>query len=120
MHELSIASALFEQVKHHTPPGTVVRSVKLRIGPMQGIEPDSLRFGWEAVCQEQGTPVPRLELECLPWRLTCPDCSRSWESPELYVACACGCATPIPNGGSELQLLSIDVDESSTPEAPTK
>jgi hydrogenase nickel incorporation protein HypA/HybF len=120
MHELSIASALFEQVKSHTPSGTVVRSVKLRIGPMQGIEPDSLRFGWEAVCQEQGVKTPQLDLECLLWRLTCPDCSRRWESPELYVACACGCATPVPEGGSELQLLSIDVEECSTEEVPTR
>ena len=67
MHELSIATSLYEQVKRHTPPGATVTSIRLRIGPMQGIEPDSLRFGWEAVCQEENANVPELMLEMLPW-----------------------------------------------------
>jgi hydrogenase nickel incorporation protein HypA/HybF len=112
MHELSIASALIEQVKRHTPAGATVRIVRLRIGPMQGIEPDSLRFGWEAVCREQNLAVPELQLEMLKWQLTCPECARSWQSDELYVACECGCATPLPSGGgADLQLMSIEVDQ---------
>jgi hydrogenase nickel incorporation protein HypA/HybF len=113
MHELSIATSLYEQVKRHTPPGARVTSLRLRIGPMQGIEPDSLRFGWEAVWKEDhpadSAPVPDLLLEMVPWHLTCPQCQRTWDSPELYVACQCGCATPAVTGGSELQLLSIEV-----------
>ena len=111
MHELSIATSLYEQVKRHTPPGATVTSIRLRVGPMQGIEPDSLRFGWEAVCQEENANVPELMLEMLPWRLFCPQCSRKWESQELYVVCQCGCATPQVEGGSELQLISIEVEE---------
>src|SRR4051812_47503956 len=97
MHELSIASALFDQVQRHVPPGSIVTSVRLRIGPMQAIEPDSLRMGWEAVCLDQNAKVPELQLEMLKWRLSCPDCGRSWESDELYAACECGCATPNPD-----------------------
>lgn len=115
MHELSIATSLYEQVKRHTPPKARVNSLRLRIGPMQGIEPDSLRFGWEAVWKEDhptnSAPVPELVLEMLPWQLTCPQCARKWESAELYVACECGCATPAVDGGSELQLVSIEVEE---------
>lgn len=113
MHELSIAASLYEQVQRHTPPGARVCNLRLRIGPMQGIEPDSLRFGWEAVWKEDQptVPVPELVLELLPWRLSCPQCSRKWESAELYVACECGCATPSPEGGSELQLISIEVQD---------
>jgi hydrogenase nickel incorporation protein HypA/HybF len=115
MHELSIATSLFEQVQRHTPPATRVSSLRVRIGPMQGIEPDSLRFGWEVVWKQGqadgSAPVPELALELLPWRLTCPQCSRKWESAELYVACECGCATPAVEGGSELQLVSIEVQD---------
>ena len=121
MHELSIAVSLHEQIKRHTPADTVVRTARLRIGPMQAIEPDSLRMGWEATWQQDGltsptsppAPTPELVLELLPWRLTCPECGRSWESPELYVVCQCGCATPNPEGGAELQLVSITVDPKS-------
>src|SRR5450759_4558525 len=115
MHELSIATSLFEQVQRHTPPAARVSSLRIRIGPMQGIEPDSLRFGWEVVWKQEhadgSLSVPELLLEMLPWRLSCPQCSRKWESAELYVACECGCATPAVEGGSELQLVSIEVED---------
>lgn len=110
MHELSIASSLYAQVKRHTPPGAVVRQVKVLIGPMQGIEPDSLQLGWEATCREDHITPPQLLLELPGWKLACPQCQRRWESPELYVACTCGCATPKVEGGAELQLISIEVE----------
>lgn len=111
MHELSIATMLFEQVKRHTPPGARVLGAKVLIGPMQGIEPESLRFGWDVVWREDGSEVPQLTLDLPGWRLKCGECGRQWESPELYVACECGSATPQAIGGSELQLVSIEVTE---------
>lgn len=117
MHELSIATALYEQVKRHTPAGAVVRQARVLIGPMQGIEPDSLRFGWEATWKQDGRQgqnaqeVPELVLDLPGWKLSCPQCSRKWESPELYVSCECGCATPAVDGGAELQLISIEVED---------
>jgi hydrogenase nickel incorporation protein HypA/HybF len=111
MHELSIATALFEQVKRHTPPGAQVLKARVLIGPMQGIEPDSLRFGWEAVWREDGENVPELVLDLPQWKLKCNECGREWESPELYVACECGSALASPIGGGELQLVSIEVTD---------
>ncbi len=115
MHELSIATALFEQVRRHTPAGCVVRSARVLIGPMQGIEPESLQFGWKVTWGQDGQAIPELVLELPGWKLTCPKCGKKWESPELYVSCECGCATPGVEGGSELQLISIDVDEEARP-----
>ncbi len=112
MHELSIATALFEQVKRHTPPGAQVLKARVLIGPMQGIEPESLRFGWEAVWRNDGAEtVPELALELPGWKLKCTDCGREWESPELYVTCQCGSAIISPVGGGELQLVSIEVTD---------
>ena len=110
MHELSIATALYEQVKRHTPPGAQVLRVNVLIGPMQGIEPESLKFGWDAVWQDEAYK-PELLLDLPGWKLTCSECGREWESPELYVACECGSATPVVKGGGELQLMSIEVNE---------
>src|SRR5512133_661727 len=115
MHELSIAAALYEQVKSHTPPGARVTSAKVLIGPMQGIEPESLRMGWEATWRQEGGHVPELLLELPLWKLSCPQFSRRWESVELYVACEWGGATPRVQGGAELQLISIEVEEPNEP-----
>jgi len=111
MHELSIATALFEQVLEHTPENARVLSATVRIGAMQGIEPDSLRFAWELLWRDRPQSVPGLKLDLLPWELTCHACGRKWQSEEIGVVCQCGNQTPQANGGSELQLISIEVED---------
>ena len=111
MHELSIATMLYEQVKRHTPPGSRVRSVRVLIGPMQGIEPESLRFGWDVTCRADDADVPELVLNLPGWKLHCEKCGHQWESPDLYVTCQCGNPLPHPEGGAELQLISIEVED---------
>lgn len=78
---------------------------------MQAIEPDSLRFSWQAICADAKIAPPQLDLEMLPWELDCPRCNRHWQSDQMYVQCACGCATPSVVGGAELQMLSIQVED---------
>ncbi len=113
MHELSIATALFDQVRRHTPAGARVLRARVLIGPMQGIEPESLKFGWQAVWSESGSEAPELVLDLPGWKLNCRDCGREWESPELYAQCTCGSATAEAVGGAELQLISIDVTDTA-------
>ena len=110
MHELSIAEALVERVIAHTPRGGVVRRVRVRVGPMRGIEPESMQWGWKAATLGTECEGAELDLDLLPWQLTCPQCHRQWTSPELYVSCQCGCDTPGPDGGDELDLMSMDVE----------
>lgn len=112
MHELSIATMLYEQVKGHTPPGASVLRVNVLIGPMQAIEPESLKFGWDVLCKNDGrSDAPELILNLPGWKLHCRECGREWESPELYAECQCGSATPEAIGGAELQLISIEINE---------
>ncbi len=110
MHELSIAEALLEQVRRHTPPGGRVRRIKLRVGPLRGIEPEAMLVGWRAATAGTDCDSAELCMEMLPWTLCCPQCQRQWTSDELYVSCDCGCCVPHPVGGNELDLMSMDVD----------
>lgn len=110
MHELSIAQSLAEQVERHTPPGQRVLSLRVRVGARQGIDPDSLKWSWELVAQGTLAQGAAMELEMLPWQLSCPVCSRQWKSLELLVACECGCATPSAEGSAELALISLEVE----------
>ncbi len=110
MHELSIADSLMEQVRRHTPGGKRLQTVRLRIGAKQGIDPESLKMAWEVTVARTALAGAKLEVEYLPWQLTCPQCQRKWESPEVFVECQCGCATPLAEGSGELTLLSLDVE----------
>ena len=114
VHEFSIAEALAEQVLAHAPAGARVREVELRIGALRGLEPEALRMCWDSVTF--GTPLAGsvLNMELLPWSITCSSCGRTWTSPVPFVSCECGNATPTPQGSDELDLIALDVDEEET------
>jgi hydrogenase nickel incorporation protein HypA/HybF len=110
MHELSIAEALAGQVRRHASSGRVV-TVELRIGALRGIEPDALAMCWDAVTH--GTPLQgsTLEVESLPWSISCGSCLRAWTSDVPFERCSCGRDDTIPVAGDELDLVAITVDD---------
>jgi Zn finger protein HypA/HybF involved in hydrogenase expression len=131
MHELSIAEALRDLTLRKAPPGAVVSAVRIRIGPMRGVEPEALQWAWQATTSAGTVPISargngdcpvsyatlqgsRLELDMLPWTLQCPQCKRRWEAPDLWQPCTCGCDQPHPVGGDELTLVSLDVQDSAS------
>ena len=111
MHEVAIAQSLIDLVVEHIPKGRTVLSVQVKIGPLRGIVEDALRQGWQVLVQDTPLSDAELELQMLQWVLKCPECGKEYESKELMVLCACGCATLHPVGGDELDLMSIEVDD---------
>lgn len=61
MHELSIAQAVVSTVVDATAARRVL-AVELRIGPMAGVVPDSLRFCWDIVTADTPLAGSRLEV----------------------------------------------------------
>lgn len=112
MHELSIAQALRRLVTQHTPSGAKVLRVHVQAGPLRAIEPQAMQWAWKAVTMDSNHEPPALELECLPWRLSCPGCGRWWTSQNPLEPCPCGCGEIHPTGGNELTLVSIEVEPS--------
>jgi hydrogenase nickel incorporation protein HypA/HybF len=62
MHEMGIASSILEAVRKETLlyPGYRVAKVELRIGPFAGVDPESLRFCFDAIVKD--SPHSPLEL----------------------------------------------------------
>jgi hydrogenase nickel incorporation protein HypA/HybF len=110
MHEFSIADALADQVRQHAPAGRVV-SVELRVGALRGIEPEALRMCWQAVTLDGPLAGSALEIEALPWSLTCAACGRAWQGRVPFERCACGSDDVTPVGSDELDLMAITVDD---------
>ena len=111
MHELSIAHALIGLTREHVPDLALVRSVRVRVGPMQAIEPEAMRFAWEATTEGTTCRGAELSLEFVPWALHCRACERRWEGPDWPQLCTCGSADVDPAGSDELTLLSIEIDD---------
>jgi Zn finger protein HypA/HybF involved in hydrogenase expression len=75
MHEFSIAASLADLAEAHAPPGTRVQSVKMRAGPMRGIDAEAMQLAWQAVCGgRERCAGAGLEIELTPWVLRCSDC----------------------------------------------
>ncbi|HKW02515.1 MAG TPA: hydrogenase maturation nickel metallochaperone HypA [Vicinamibacterales bacterium] len=62
MHELSLANSIFDIVRQYVPVdrAPLVRSVRVRVGELAGVEPDSLAWCFSAVTSE--TPYDRASL----------------------------------------------------------
>ncbi len=62
MHEFSIAQEIVATVERHLPPGDtrLVKTVRLEVGDLERIAPDSLRFCFEMA--SQGTLAEGAEL----------------------------------------------------------
>jgi hydrogenase nickel incorporation protein HypA/HybF len=110
MHELSLAEALLQQVRRHTPDGALPRTVRIEAGPALAIEPMAMQMAWQAVIADAPFNQAALELRVLPWRMRCGDCGREWLSDDPLDDCECGSVATVPDGDGHLSLLSLDVD----------
>ncbi len=118
MHELSIARSLVGLVRDHAAEGMVVKSVHVRVGPLQAIDPGSMQLAWRAATDDTVFEGTQLSLVRVPWELRCRECGRGWSSENWSDPCTCGSCRVDPVGGDELTLVSIEVDETSTYSAP--
>ncbi|MFH1102258.1 MAG: hydrogenase maturation nickel metallochaperone HypA [Pseudomonadota bacterium] len=115
MHEMGIALEILEIVKASIPPnmkGANVLSIKLRVGKLAAVVPDSLRFCFEIITQETPLSEARLEIEEVPVVARCKHCHSSWEIKEPAFACPlCGSGSIEILSGRELDIDSIEIEE---------
>jgi hydrogenase nickel incorporation protein HypA/HybF len=114
VHELSIASALLDQLEGELAkrPGAHFTKVGLKIGDLAGVDRDSLTFGFEALVKDSHWDPLALEIETIKRRQRCPACAKEFEAEHWSTACeACGNAATVTIAGEELQISYIEVDE---------
>lgn len=116
MHELAIATALVDLVRHRMPRCVAGHelAVTVEVGALTGIAPASLAFYFEGLTR--GTPLEGAALECrfVPARVRCRACGAVYE-PEGFarVCTACGALGGEVLAGTELHLLHVGEKEAS-------
>lgn len=115
MHELGIAQALVDLAARaacEVRSGRVI-AVRIRVGPLSGVEVDSLRSVFPMAAAGTLCENARLEIQCEPLRVHCPHCKAPRELPDITpIQCPnCGTPTPILLSGRELHLESIEVED---------
>jgi hydrogenase nickel incorporation protein HypA/HybF len=114
MHEVGIAASVLDAVRAEVGkhPGRRAAVVALRIGELAGVDPESLRFGFEALVKESELEPLRLEVEYLPRVQRCLDCNGSFQADRYTLACpACDSLRGECISGDELDIARIELEE---------
>lgn len=114
MHELSIASAILDNVRAEAEkrPGTRVVKVGVRIGELAGVDPEALSFGFEVLVRGTELEPLALEIEFRPLRYRCQQCESTFELTGDGLACpACGSPETFFVSGDELELAYLELEE---------
>jgi hydrogenase nickel incorporation protein HypA/HybF len=122
MHEMSIASEIHRQCRARLPAGVVARleRVRVRVGELSAVEPDLLRYAWQALVAGGSDDGAVLEVDDPPARLVCDLCQSQVERTRRIWLTRCPrCEGPLRvEGGTELDLLSFSYASPDRVESP--
>ncbi|MEJ0094991.1 MAG: hydrogenase maturation nickel metallochaperone HypA [Methylocella sp.] len=113
MHELAFAQSLVDIVEEEgrAQGFSRVRKVRVKVGALGHVEPDSLRFCFSVVSQGALAEGARLELDIVPGEAWCPRCDRNVSIAARYDFCPeCGQGQLEMTAGDELRLSELEVE----------
>ncbi len=113
MHEMSIAQSLLkiireEMAKHDA---RVLKSVRLHIGQLSAIVPDSLSFCFEVMTSDTELEGAKLIMEVIPLRGVCKECNQTFEIRDYAFECPHCCSREINTiSGKDLSIVEMEVN----------
>lgn len=113
MHEMSIAQSVVDIVEEEmTRNGaSILRSVRLNIGRMSAVVPDSLSFCFEVITGGTRLEGARLFMDIIPLRGFCHSCESEFEIEDYTFSCTmCGSTKIDTISGQDLSIVEIEVD----------
>ena len=114
MHELSICTAI-AKIAHQAAAGRPVERVRVDIGHLRQVVPDTLRHSWEMVVF--GTPLDSVPLEVreVAAVIECRTCgSQTTLDDPIFRCAACGSTETFVVSGDELLVTSLDLTVDAT------
>lgn len=113
MHEMALAEGILQLIEDtaRNQGFTVVRTVWLEIGQMSSVEPDALRFCFDAVTRDSIAAGAILEIVDTPGQGWCMQCAQTVPMQALYDPCpTCGSYHVQATGGTEMRVKELEVD----------
>lgn len=112
MHELGIASSILDIVKQYVPERRAgsVRRVRVRVGEMAGVVPDSLQMCFDAVIADTPYRSAVLDIEHVPMAGACADCGVDFAMAQPVFRCPnCHGVHVVLVTGRELLVNDVEV-----------
>ena len=121
VHELGIATEIYESCRAAVDRegSGRLQAVKVAVGELSAVEPDCLRFAWEAIVAAGPDAGCSLDIEWRPARQFCANCGEVKPRPETRWLRVCpDCWQPLRiDGGLELDVLEVSFEpEDGRPE----
>ena len=114
MHEMAIAVNILDIVKKEMALNEAhrLKCVRLRVGAMSSVEPESLAFCFGAITDGTALEGAMLDIEEVPLKGRCSACSLEFDL-DLYFSTPCPKCGGIRSelvSGRELDIVSMEVD----------
>jgi hydrogenase nickel incorporation protein HypA/HybF len=116
MHERSLVKALLRQVEDLAAahPGSHIVSIRVHIGEFSGVEPELFATAYDDLVNETPLHGAALSLQRVPLEAVCDQCGLRFRIERFNFQCGkCGSLKLSINGGEEMLLESVIIEESS-------
>lgn len=113
MHEMSLAENVREIIEDAAREQgfSRVMSVRLEIGRLSSVEPEAMRFCFDATMVGGIAELASLEIVETPGQGRCEDCGRDMPLESLYEACPyCGGYRICVTGGDAMRIMDLEVE----------
>jgi len=108
VHEMAITQSVVDAIVSRLGDAPV-SCVRLEIGRLSGVVPDSVRFCFDVLCTGTSLEGARLDIAEPPGRARCRDCGEEFTLDDFIVLCPCGSANASVLTGRELRIASVEV-----------
>lgn len=112
MHEMSLAESVLQIIEDtvRAEQCSRVRGVVLEIGALAAVEPEAMRFCFDAVTHGSIAEGARLEILEQPGTGWCPTCEKAVALQDQFALCP-ECDGPVQiTGGSEMRVKELEVE----------
>lgn len=112
MHELSIAASIIQTVtqeiaRRKLPP---VQTIAVRLGALSSVDPEALRFGFDAIIIDTPLAKTKLEIEFVAVQGKCRACKNEFAVQDFVFACPlCDSGQIETTRGDELDIAYLEV-----------
>jgi len=113
MHEMSLCESVLSILEDNASSRGFdrVKVVWLEIGVLSGVEPDAMRFCFDAVVRNTLADQARLEIIEVPGEAWCMQCSKAVRIKQRFDACPeCGGYQLQVVGGEEMKIKELEVE----------
>ncbi len=113
MHEMSLAENVLQIIEDAAAEQNFsrVKTVRLEIGQLAGVEAEAMKFCFEAVTRDSIAQGAKLEIIETPGLAHCTHCAMTVHVRTLYDACPqCGKFPLQVTGGNEMRVKELGVE----------